>query len=56
MAEKTVLMSRLLLFILEHPLGEIIFNSLLESLSFFLFFYGKDFMGRHVVLNEALVV
>ena len=56
MAEKTVLMSRLLLFILEHTLSEIIFNSLLESLCFFLFFYGKDFMRRHVVLNEALVV
>ena len=49
-------MSRLLLFILEHPLSEIIFNSLLKSLSFFLFFYGKDLTGRHVVLNEALAV
>ena len=56
MAEETVLMSRLLLFILEHPLSEIIFYSLLKGLSLFLSFYGKDFMGRHVVLNEALVV
>lgn len=56
MAEETVLMSRLLLLILEHPLSEIIFYSLLKGLSLFLFFYGKDFMGRHVVLNEALVV